>query len=431
MVSPSFPYSNPPPPYTTHHAPAASAPPASLAGLISPPESRRTSGDEKEQKHPATRQSLPSIHEALASEQPMSYPHSTPSAPPPASQFFQPPPLPATSHPDPSRRHYSQDFSNKEPPASYSQQTERSPFMKPPPHVPPYSQAQQDPPRPTLPVHNNPKLPTLHPLRTEQLPVTSSRPSFAGGYPSYSQQNSPAYEQNSQQQAGPVQQQQQQPFGYNNPYPPGPYPYSAPPPPPPPSQANPPYPPSAPAYSAPAGYPPAWRSDGAEVRRAEENKRAGRHAGPTLYGESVKRHLDNFDFEASLNEVSQIKGAIPVHKANVRQIAEGSGRLNDFLRVYGQRAHQAQRSGPVPGSTPAVSEVDDLIKQGQRIVESLARIREVVLTTQQAHLAEQAQDPRYKATTNGYEPDESHHSYGEDPKGAGGFAGSDPKKRRG
>ncbi|KAK0647447.1 GATA zinc finger domain-containing protein 10 [Lasiodiplodia hormozganensis] len=403
MVSPSFPYSNPPPPYASHHAPAASAPPASLAGLISPPESRRTSGDEKEQKPPA-RQSLPSIHEALASEQPMPYPpHPTSTAPPPASQYFQPPPTSATSHPDSARRHFSQDFS--------SQQTDRSPYMKPPPQ-PPYSQAPQDPPRPTLPTTHNPKLPTLHPLRTEPSPVNNSRPpSFSAGYP-YSQQQSPAYEQ-TPQQAAPVQ-PQQQPFGYNHPYPPAAYPYSAPPPPPPPSQVNPPYPPSAPAaYSASGGYPPTWRSDGAEVRRAEESKRAARNAGPALYGESVKRHLDNFDFEASLNE-----------------IAEGSGRLNEFLRIYGQRAHHAQRAGPLPGSTPAIHEVDELMKQSQRIVESLARIREVVLTTQQAHLAEQAQDPRFKAA-NGYEPEEAHNQYGEDPKGGGGFAGSDPKKRRG
>lgn len=114
----------------------------------------------------------------------------------------------------------------------------------------------------------------------------------------------------------------------------------------------------------------------------------------------------------------------------MRQIAEGSGRLNEFLRIYGQRAHHAQRAGPIPGSTPAIHEVDELMKQSQRIVESLARIREVVLTTQQAHLAEQAQDPRFKAA-NGYEPEEAHNPYGEDPKGGGGFAGSDPKKRRG
>ncbi|EKG08981.1 hypothetical protein MPH_14059, partial [Macrophomina phaseolina MS6] len=184
-------------------------------------------------------------------------------------------------------------------------------------------------------------------------------------------------------------------------------------PPPPPSQLNPAYPPSTPACSASAGYPPTWRSDGAEVGRAEERKRVGRHAGPALHGESVKHYLDNFDFEASLNK-----------------IAEGSGRLNEFLQVYGQRAHQAQRSGPVTDSTSTISKVDDLMKKGQRIVDSLARIREFVLTTQQAHLAEQAQDRRCKVT-NGYEPEESHHLYGEDPKGGGGFAASDLKKRRG
>lgn len=69
------------------------------------------------------------------------------------------------------------------------------------------------------------------------------------------------------------------------------------------------------------------------------------------------------------------------------------------------------------------------MKQGHRIVDSLVRIREVVLTTQQAQIPEQPQDPRYKAA-NGFEPEESS-QYGEDTKGGGGFAGADSKKRRG
>jgi len=80
-----------------------------------------------------------------------------------------------------------------------------------------------------------------------------------------------------------------------------------------------------------------------------------------------------------------------------------------------------------PASIPSLAEVDELVKQETRVTESLARIREVIIN-QQAALVEQAQDPRYKAM-NGYDHDGSN-SYHDDAKG-GGFAGSDPKKRRG
>jgi hypothetical protein len=81
-----------------------------------------------------------------------------------------------------------------------------------------------------------------------------------------------------------------------------------------------------------------------------------------------------------------------------------------------------------PASIPSLGEVDDLMKQEIRVAESLTRIREVVVN-QQAALVEQAQDPRYKAM-NGYDH-EGPNSYHDDAKGGGGFAGSDPKKRRG
>ncbi|KAF2087423.1 hypothetical protein K490DRAFT_65810 [Saccharata proteae CBS 121410] len=407
MVSPSFPYSCPPPPYS-HHSTAASAPPNGLAGLISPPESRRTSGDDKEQNpRPPARQSLPSIHEALASEQHMPYPPPTPTAPQPANHY--PPPPTSAPVPETNKRPFPPDIYSHERRDSYHPPGPRSPYMKPPP--PAVSGPQYPPPQPevlnrrapTLPNSHNPKLPTLHPIRTDQSPGPSARNSFSHGNPyppPPPPQQSPAYEQPAPP-VGPMH----QPYGYQ--YGPG-YPYSAPPPP---SNTGPMYPAPATNFSAPAGYPSNWRSDGAEVRRAEESKRAGRMPG-LAYGESVKRHLDNFDFEASLNE-----------------IAEGSGRLNEFVRVYGQRAHQTQRTGPMPNSTPNIAEVDDLMKQGSRIVDSLAQIRNVVITQQQVALAEQAQDPRFGKAANGYEPEDSH-SYSEDAKG-GGFAGSDPKKRRG
>jgi len=81
----------------------------------------------------------------------------------------------------------------------------------------------------------------------------------------------------------------------------------------------------------------------------------------------------------------------------------------------------------VTGSLPKVTEVEELMQKQQRIQDSLARIRDVVLT-QQAALAEQAQDQRFKAP-DGREQDEQN-GYQDDSRG-GGFAGSDPKKRRG
>src|ERR1700761_7859971 len=63
MVSPSFQYSCPPPPYS-HPSTANAAPAGQQPGLTSPQGSRRTSGDEP-QPVSTTRQSLPSIHEAL------------------------------------------------------------------------------------------------------------------------------------------------------------------------------------------------------------------------------------------------------------------------------------------------------------------------------------------------------------------------------
>lgn len=125
----------------------------------------------------------------------------------------------------------------------------------------------------------------------------------------------------------------------------------------------------------------------------------------------MKRHLDNFDLEASLNE-----------------IAEGSGRMLEFTKHYGARAHQTQRSGPVPGSIPSMVEVDELMQQQRRIADAVERIRNVVVQTEEAARAEQAQDARYKAA-NGF-GSEDPNGY-QDDKNGGGFAGSDPKKRRG
>jgi hypothetical protein len=97
--------------------------------------------------------------------------------------------------------------------------------------------------------------------------------------------------------------------------------------------------------------------------------------------------------------------------------------------VYGAKAHQSQRSGPIPECIPSIKEVEDLLQKSQKITTALARIKEVV-NTQTAAFAEQQKDSNQQMV-NGYGPEANGYPPPDDTKGAGGFAGPDPKKRRG
>ena len=70
-------------------------------------------------------------------------------------------------------------------------------------------------------------------------------------------------------------------------------------------------------------------------------------------------------------------------------------------------------------------EVDDALRQSQRTVENLNRIKEVVVAQQHA-LAEQ----RARLVKGDYYEDD-YSGLHEDYKGSGGFSGGDAKKRRG
>jgi glutamate--cysteine ligase catalytic subunit len=107
-------------------------------------------------------------------------------------------------------------------------------------------------------------------------------------------------------------------------------------------------------------------------------------------------------------------------------VADGSGRISEFSKVYRQRAHENQRIGMTPQSMPRLEEVDDMLKQGERIQTSLQRMRDVVINHHQANIVEPPQDPRYRPM-NGYDDNTS--NYGDDPK-SGGFAGGDSKTRK-
>lgn len=107
------------------------------------------------------------------------------------------------------------------------------------------------------------------------------------------------------------------------------------------------------------------------------------------------------------------------------QISEMSTRTLDFSRHYAARAHQTQRSGPLLGSLPSLNEVEDILHMQRRNQDALVRIRSAVVNQEQVLAEQMAQRKAFKTE------DDHMAMYQEDFKGTGGFAGADPKKRRG
>ena len=286
LPTPSYPYSCPPPPYSQSSSASTSSAPG-LPGIKSSPTSRWSPKDEQEQNSVA-RQSLPSIHEALGSDQPLQY--SGPPAPTSAPQSYQSQPLPSPS--EHARRSRTSEPTHQ--PSQYPQHPPRSPALDRPRSVTEHQHnGSMEAQRPSYPSQSTSKLPTLHPLQTSRSPqMPPAAQSQSGSYSSYPQHSSPAYA--SGHPPTPPSSQAQFPYGYARP---SQYAYSSNTP----TSAYPPHPAS--AYSASDRYQPPWKSDGSDMlNRAEESKRAGSIRGPA-FGESVKRHLEFFDFEASLNEV--------------------------------------------------------------------------------------------------------------------------------
>lgn len=93
------------------------------------------------------------------------------------------------------------------------------------------------------------------------------------------------------------------------------------------------------------------------------------------------------------------------------------------------KAHQTQRSGPLPGSIPTLENIEDLLQKNQKIHDALTRIKDVV-NTQAVTFAEQQQKGVNPPVTNGYQPEQNGYQPPDDSK-AGGFAGPDPKRRKG
>lgn len=285
LASPSI-YSGPPPPYSYPSSTASSVVGANNGnnGYISPPESRRTTEDEKEPAALPRLQSLPSIHEALGNDQHISInsllskPAAVSQAPPAPSQRSPTSPI-SHSRPDLTPLKTSTSFAQGYPSAyrntDYSEKPTRprySPQLPSdiPPHLYPHS---------STPQHSKHHIPG-----TVSSPIHHSGPTASAGH---HRQLSPPYEAVSRP-----------PHTMNNQYTYSPYH---------PSYAYPMPPSSIPSYQPP---PPlqqsSWpRSLGSDIDRAEEARKAASKNSPKYqrHGENVKRQLDIFDLETSLNEV--------------------------------------------------------------------------------------------------------------------------------
>ncbi|PGH02149.1 hypothetical protein AJ80_08911 [Polytolypa hystricis UAMH7299] len=421
MISPTTAaYPGPPPPYSYPSSGPSTTHPPPGSTYVSPTDPRRPGEDEKQQRqhnqtpqHMPQRQSLPSIHEALGNDNPLPYP------PPPASAAVPSKPghPVSASGPIPLARPTAEGPSG--PPNPFMNGPSSTPFLR----ENPFAQRQPSQSGPSQPEGPRSSLASIHSQesRNPSIPSLSSgkspTQSSKTGAPSISNSQGSTYEFSGPSSAGPMA---VSPTGY------GPYPPSATYPPQ--HQQPPPGPPQhvpyqAPPYDTRPGMGPVWSSNPAEAARIEEAQRGSRTNGVgPLHTESVKRHLEGYDVEASVNELADI-----------------SVRTLEFTRHCATRVHQSNRSGPVMGTLPTLAEVDDMLQLQRRSADALARLRSAILSQERA-LAEQRAEQR--AQRHSYKPenayDEEHvPMYREEFKsggggsGSGGFAGGDAKKRRG
>ncbi|KAI9680669.1 MAG: hypothetical protein M1817_004109 [Caeruleum heppii] len=395
-ISPANMYSGPPPPYSLPSSTASATPIPALNGLLSPPESRRTSGDDKpERPH---RQSLPSIQEALGREQALAYPMSAgasaqPQAHDPRSSISPKTPIPR-SHPAAPTSNEPL-MSSAPPSATYPPQHPPSKPLHPVQSPYPAPEMRQ----PGLPSHDarDSRLPSLPSLRAAPSPIQTARPlGPLHGTP----QLSPRFDE-SPSSAGPM------PAGnayghYHSSY----YPSHS-------TVCGPPSYPTAAPHHPDSPY--TSKFDGSEVSRVQEAQQSYKNykgVNGERYGTSVKRHLDFFDLEASLNE-----------------IADSSGRMNEFSRDFRHRARevQMQRNGVVPGALPSIAECDEMIKHQSRVQDLLQHLREM-LVTQASAQTQSAHENRYQSTADYGAEDSSAYA---DDNGSTSFLGHEAKKRRG
>ena len=280
LASPTNIYSGPPPPYSYQSTTANLV--SGLNAYISPPESRRTSGDEKESA-PPHHQSLPSIHEALGSEQHLSITSLLSKAGPPTSSNSSSQQSSVALGP----RSHADAASIAAPNASTQIQSptraSHESFEKSSrPQFSPYLQLDSGTSRISAINAQESHHMLTQPSRTASSPVNAFRQTAQ----SWPRQQSPMHDQLPRSSTS-----------MNSQYTYSPY-----------QPAHSSYAPQTPHLTSfdHASVPhPSWRCIGSEIDRADEMRRTAVKQSPVpqAFGETVKRHLDIFELETSLNEV--------------------------------------------------------------------------------------------------------------------------------
>lgn len=100
----------------------------------------------------------------------------------------------------------------------------------------------------------------------------------------------------------------------------------------------------------------------------------------------------------------------------------------EFARKFADKAHHMQRSG-IATALPTLGECDEMHNLQRSVMNSMERIREIVVTQQHALAEQRSRDAANKAR-QAYDAEHVNNLYDKE-EGDGGFAGPDPKKRRG
>lgn len=277
-ASPTYQYpTGPPPPYNSHPAPASGNGWTPLkSGVRTPPVSRRASGEESESAKQNTRQSLPSLSEALGVDGHTPYQAAppthlprpkSPGAQSPTATIRRPYGIDSTPHQEyaaPPLQQYSSFRQDSAGPQPYLSRESAKPAIEPQSETraPLHLETTHSTPRQSQPTAHPHAPPTSmsHDHSSSNASAGSMPPppsTFGYGYasytPRYAQSNPP-----SSQGTGPI------------------------------------YSPSA-QYGPPPPASTGWRADPARYSTDERS--------PQIYGESVKRHIDLYDLEAALSEV--------------------------------------------------------------------------------------------------------------------------------
>ncbi|KAG0652699.1 Biofilm regulator 1 [Hyphodiscus hymeniophilus] len=345
-------------------------------------ESRRTSDNKTEppppiQTAPPSRQSLPSIHEALSSSGPKPNPYASPvSASLQASHQ-----LPYSQQQAPSiPRTYSAEHTSYQPPLAPTRHRRPSPPQPVQPHPHPFTRTDSIPT--TFPESRHGSLTTL-----QTAPGPPPNPYAAPRY------ELSRYEQDTR---GP-----ERTNGYTHHPPPPQHPshqYG-----PPPSHIPSTGPPGA-AYNQP-------RYQERDGREPVENwkLREGYKAEPPEFSHGLKRHLDVWDFEN-----------------NLAQINTSSRVLMEWSHHYNAIAQEQQRGlNVIPDRMPTLDNCKEMVEHGDMIMFSIARMKEMI-AQQEIHMMDQRMREQ---GGKGVEYDDDMTMYG-DNMDKHGFGGSEGKKQR-